>query len=345
MSDYIVEMIKDNIDISFLIDELGGCVVSEKGHEIRFHCMNPNHRDRNPSCDYNVLKHQWNCQGCSWGGGLVGLVMRVRGVDYGAAVEYLQIIAGISPGDIDEDILVKTLRRKKVKKETEIEEIVLPLDFDLDFSKADDSILFFIEKRKITKETIEKYYIGYCNKGRYAGRIIIPIIHFDKIVGFASRATWEIGDGDPDLRYMYDSGSNVGKLIWGLYNNYDSQNPVFVEGILDALRLRSYGLNSYSCLNNNVTEHQATLIRSLFGDKIYVMPDSDSGGDKMVEKFTDLFIHSKDVRICKIMGNGRDPDDLPRDEAVEIIESAKSPYTLKRKNRKEIEVNKIVRSL
>ena len=319
---YIAEKIKLVINVEELLNDLGADIKRKTKNELQFKCLNPNHRDRNASSFYNIDKHQFNCLGCSYSGSLFSLIMLVKSCSYEKSVEFLKEYTKLSDDISDDVVLSKMLSIKKKTKETsKLKEIDLPLEFDNDFNKCNKSISEYIIDREINPEIIKKYYIGYCNTGRYRNRLILPIIHFDKIVGFSARATWDCSHNtNIDERYLFESDSPVGKVIWGLFNNYSRNNAIFVEGIFDALRLRQHGLNAFSCLNNDITEFQIKLIATYFNDPIYIMPDNDVGGQNMIKNFHKKIFNKFNIKVSFI--NTKDPDELDYISANDSFKNA-----------------------
>jgi DNA primase len=345
---YIAEKIKMVIDVKLLLNHLGADIKPQRGDEIPFRCLNPDHDDKHASCYYNVKTHQFNCLGCSWGGSIFSLIMLINKMSYHNALRYLKDFTKISDDINDEQVLIKTLSykqsNKEVRKSSVCKETNLPALYENDFNKANSIILEYINRRKIDMSVIEKYYIGYCNEGYFKNRLILPIIHFDTIVGFSARATWDTSiNKQRDERYLFESNSPVGQMIWGLFNNYSSKDPIFVEGIFDALRLRQYGLNSFSCLNNDITDDQIELIKKYFNGTIYIMPDNDRGGLKMIENFHKKIYHYLDIRVCKI--TSKDPDELTIEEAFDSFNTSISILDYNNVIKPSVNVNRIIRKL
>lgn len=324
MSNYVIEAIKNVIDVELLLRELGATIKRKSRDEITIKCLNPDHEDRHASCNYNIKKHTWNCLGCEWKGSLFSLVMLTKGIDYRSALKWLKKYTGVSERVHDDDMLMKSLEYKKTMKLIKAmnvdKETDLPNQYENDFKLANPEIVKYIKKRKINKLILKKYFIGFCNAGYYKDRIIIPVIHFDKIVGFVARSTWEM-ENDYDDRYLFENDAVVGSMIWGLFNNHNKSKPVFVEGSFDALRLRSYGLNSYSCLSNNVSETQSKLIKKHFDSEIYIMPDADAGGVVMKKRFHEELSHYKKIYVCSI--DSPDPDTASKLEVLRSQEKSR----------------------
>lgn len=342
---YTAENIKFVVNIKELLLHFNAKIVNTTKNEIQFKCLNPSHDDHNASSFYNTDKHQFNCLGCTWSGSIFSLVMLVKHVSYEEAVRYLKDYIGLTDNTSDENILSKMLEIKK-KKKTDVatKQVGLPAGYDIDFNKCNDVVLEYIKNRNIPDDIIKKYYIGYCNVGRYKDRLILPIVHFDKIMSFSARATWSIDKNAlKDERYLFETDSPVGEIIWGLFNNYSRKNAIFVEGIFDALRLRQYGLNAFSCLNNDVTSVQIKLITDNFDGPIYIMPDNDKGGQLMIKNFHSKLYNKIDIKVCSI--HCKDPDELSYEAAHESFDTAIDILDLEQTVTSTVIIDKIVRRL
>jgi len=322
---YIANIIKERLDAKALFKELSVNIHRESKDEIWMYCPNPDHDDSHASCSYNTKEHIWNCLGCDWSGDVFSLVMQIEGISYRNARTFLKKLCGVTGKESDEKHLIKNLEyktaRKKIKDLNVDKETNLPTQFSLDFNKANEQIQRYTRLRRINRLIASKYFIGYCNTGYYKNRLILPIIHFSRIVGFVGRATWQTNKNYDD-RYLFESDAPVGSMVWGLFNDHKKQDAVFVEGIFDAIRLRSYRINAYSCLSNNLSEKQIKLIKENFDKRIYIMPDNDAGGDIMRKVFRETLAHSKEIYDCKLK-IAEDPDASTREEAWYALKNSR----------------------
>ena len=108
----------------------------------------------------------------------------------------------------------------------------------------------------------------------YRERLIIPFYYEGRIVGYTARS---VGDSKP--KYLTDSQP-------GYVYNLDEQRPskAFVlvcEGPIDAIHIEGCALTG-----SEINDAQALLLNRL-GKDIYVVPDRDSAGSKLVEQAID----------------------------------------------------------
>lgn len=317
-----IEYIKENINIDQLFQKLDIEIDKVSGDEVRMHCINSQHEDNIASLNYNVDKNIFRCLSCDCHGDVIDFIKIKNNINFKEAVNFLIDFVGVFELCEDEEYLMKKLNVKKYKKQNMIVnpiEIDLPSDFEIDFNKANIDIQRYLVKRKWNKSIVNQYMFGYCNKGYYKNRVIVPIIHFTKIVGFTARLVY----GDVKNKYLFPKYCDTTKLIWGLFDEYNKNKPIFTEGIFDAIRLRSYGYNAFSILTNHLSDVQIKMIEKYFNKVIYIIPDNDNGGKIMINNFLNKLVHKKIIYVIQIEKEGIDPDNCTKEEINRYYKKAK----------------------
>lgn len=65
----------------------------------------------------------------------------------------------------------------------------------------------YLRERGLTAETIKKFGLGFCKKGRLAGRIAIPIHDWDgHLVAYAGRLVDETAISNDHPKYLFPGG-------------------------------------------------------------------------------------------------------------------------------------------
>ena len=312
-------------------------VVHTRGNELNYNCLNPDHLDTNPSANYNLKKNLFNCLSCGVGGDVFKLVMVARDMNFNDSITFLANKLNIINVDTNDELELNLENRQRLlKKEIEStlfveEEVSLPFYYSLEWDKASIRFLEYLKNRKLDVEVLIKYGIGYCDRGYWRNRLIIPFFQWDKIAGFTARSIYNKKeylkihlDEEYYAKYKHKASTDIDHIIYGLDIDYNEKDPIFVEGSLDCIRLRSYGLNAYSTLSNKVSTHQAKIIKKIFSGDLYLMPDNDAGGRIMIEKFVEYLGNSFKIKMVDYSAD--DPDGLSREEAIKSIENAQSLF-------------------
>jgi|GEM_PF-361348 len=145
------EEIKSRIDI---VDVVSGYIKLQKaGNSFRAVC--PFHNENSPSFFVSPDKQIFNCFGCGKGGDMFKFVMEMEGVEFVDALRILAKQAGIE------------LKREDPKVKTEKSELQdICVDSARFFYKnlhsdAGKNALEYLDKRALTKETLDEFKIGY----------------------------------------------------------------------------------------------------------------------------------------------------------------------------------------
>jgi DNA primase len=211
--------------IKILKDVLG--YYHKSGDEYLFMCKKCGHDKRKLSV--NIDKNVFKCWICDYrGNSLFGLVKR-----YGTYAQKQEWQKYVNVVDVSLS-LEELLAGGKEEKQEEIK-INLPKEFislankNLPISSVEP--LRYLSSRGIKKKEILKWKIGYCNKGEYKGRILIPSFDQEGDVNYFVARSYNKKEWPPY------KNPNVSKDI--IFNELyvDFKNDlVIVEGIFDAIK-------------------------------------------------------------------------------------------------------------
>ncbi len=152
MSDQ-VEEIKNRLDI---IDVIGDYIKLEKtGANHRAVC--PFHSEEKPSFFVSPSKQIWKCFGCGKGGDVYAFVEEIEGVGFAEALQILAKKAGVKLERLSPE------QRSKNKRLYEINDLACRFfEKQLQKSKKGEKVFKYLtEKRKISKDSIAKWRLGY----------------------------------------------------------------------------------------------------------------------------------------------------------------------------------------
>lgn len=291
------------------------------GEELRFRCVNPKHSDSNPSADINVSTGLFICRSCGFKGNLEKLIKVVSGED-------VNLEDYVTPQE-EFKFKIQNIYRQSLKNIGRYDDII---QFDDTMSnelvnfkpailckEAHDYLTG--QKRKLTKETIERYNLLYSDTGDYRNRVIIPYVKNGKLIGFNSRYIY---DGDKKFRYMYFlSHTQFEDYIYGLDCVDGNEYCILVEGPFDLMILTQLGYkNVISTLSTRISEKHLQHIIPF--KKIIFCFDDDKeskAGQKAVMNTANLILDispQKQLYYCRLP-EGKDPTEATEDEVKQAF--------------------------
>jgi DNA primase len=202
----------------------------------------------------------------------LSLVAALEGTDEEGALELLGFSENI-------EIHTENVRRFQTATSSapEFVDVPLPDEYEPVFDGQRYRMPKYLTTRGISRETARSFQLGFCQTGKFAGRIIIPV-SCPKGRSFQARATW-----DTPLRYL--SGPGSGKLLHGWYQARElidggdariESAVVVVEGPFDAMRLHQFGFPAVALMGLAVRRAQKDmlLLEELSGMRYVIMLDT-----------------------------------------------------------------------
>lgn len=176
--------------------------------------------------------------------------------------------------------------KKKEKKEIKgLPKEFIPLSEEcnsLEYKKA----LEYLTKRNIDMDTIEKYNIGYCEKGDYSNRIVFPSYDIHNDVNYYLGRSYEkytkLKYKNPEIPKT-EIIFNEGKVNW-------DSNIFIVEGVFDHIVVP----NSIPMLGKVISDDLFTKLVSKAECKVIILLDSDA--------YTDAIKLYKKLNSTKLFG-------------------------------------------
>jgi DNA primase len=263
-----------------------------------FYC--PVCKHHNPKLIVNVKSGQYNCWTChpaTKGKTPVSLFKKID-----APLDRIVEMKSYFEGD---NTKIDTLKHDKV---------TLPKEF-ISLSEQDTSLEYrhaisYLKKRSITLNDILKYNIGYCEEGKYSGRIIIPSYDKDGNLNYFTARSFE---KNPYVKYRNPSVSrdiipNEHLINWNL-------PIVLCEGLFDAIAIKR---NAIPLLGKSIESNLMKRVITSAIDKIYIALDKDAL--KQALKFCEMLINEgKEVYLVEL--TSKDPSELGFRNFTKLIQN------------------------
>jgi DNA primase len=254
-------------------------------------CINPAHKEKKPSMYIHKYDGRIHCFGCNYIGSLFTLLRMSKGISGIEALLYLQrfSIGGQTEDEVRKALDASINMRSSERSIVQHAEVKLPEHRLLTQN-------FYLEKRGITRDEIEKWGMAVITEGRNIGWILIPLYQDGVLRNYFIRNTF----GEGKLYGAYPRRD----LLAGLDYAFDLSQPIYlIEGIFDSLAVGRTGVQSVACLSNRLLPEQ--LERLQLYKKIIIVPDTDARGIDLVESAGPL-IHNCGVYVCKLPSHRKD---------------------------------------
>ena len=303
----------------------------------------PFHEEKTPSFSVSPSRGTWRCFGaCAAGGDQISFLMQSDGLSFMEALEILAARTGVE------------LPRKGRKPRRDDSGLHALDQASEEFQGAlrrseGRAALEYLERRGLTRNTIEAFGLGWAPKGSvlsrlaqragdkqveafleaglirradrgdlydfFRGRLSIPIKDMrGQVVGFGARC---LGDeGGP--KYINSSETpwfHKSRVIYGLDRAIDrvrkSGEVVLVEGYTDVMAAHQVGLDQVvAVLGTSTTEDHAALLRRAGARRVVLVFDGDEAGKQAAYKaLPGLLGLDAEIKIA-VLEAGSDPCDL-----------------------------------
>lgn len=337
-SDELIEEVRQNNDIVDIISQY--VHLKRKGRNYFGLC--PFHNEKSPSFSVSPDRQIFHCFGCGVGGNVYTFLMKIEGITFKEALEQLAERANIQLPTLQssEDTAKEELKAKVYK----INEFTAEFYHQNLYKPTAKIAQEYVKKRKMNRETLESYRIGYSgkfdelykalkiqgfgekeilesglvkknDKGRYydfyQNRLMIPICDIrGKVIAFGGRVL------DDSLPKYMNSPENIvyskGRHLFGLNLAKKDANKrlLIVEGYMDVISLHQRGItNVVGALGTALTEQQGWLLRKTT-EQVVLGFDSDTAGQNAVKKSMEILQKMGcDMRVLQLDG-AKDPDEF-----------------------------------
>jgi len=281
----------------------------------------PFHAETEPSFTIYPEEGKYYCFGCGEHGNYIDYLIKTgQAKDFKEAITYLGILAGIE---------VKFNGTGKYKEFYELN-LKIAQYFQ---NKLNNQDIFNLN---LNKETVKNFLLGYAPKGysrdlinlgiskeyltelgllneegkeTFAERVIIPVIEYGLVKGFAGRTLQE-----QEPKYLNTRTTAIyekAKTLYGL-NPEEIQKKkyaIIVEGYKDCLILHDKGFkNTVATCMCHITEHQIQKLKKIT-NKVLILFDGDEAGQNGTVKSAKQLIANGFTVKVGILPEGIDPYD------------------------------------
>lgn len=349
-SDEIIEEVRAGNDI---VDLIGNHIkLTKKGNSYFGLC--PFHNEKSPSFSVSRDKQMYYCFGCGAGGNVFTYVMEYENYNFLESVKYLAERAGIKLPEIE---MTEEQKKAQSKKQIllDIHKIAAQYYYYQLKGRSGENARNYFEKRRLTKETIAHFGLGFSNpyrddlyqflksKGyqdailkesglvtidekrgandKFWNRVMFPIMDVNnKVIGFGGRV---LGDGTPKYlnspeTILFEKSRN----LYGLNFARTSRQPYIIicEGYMDVIAMHQAGFtNAVASLGTAFTLQHGILLKR-YTEEVLLAYDSDEAGTKAALRAIPI-LRSAGLRIRIIhMDPYKDPDEFIKNLGVEAFQ-------------------------
>lgn len=341
MTDSQVEEVKSKTDIVSLISEY--IEIKKAGRNYKANC--PFHGEKTPSFIISPELQIFKCFGCGASGDAFTFLERHEGMDFGEALKYLADKSGVKlvsfkpDGDSKKEIYKQInssakdfyhqllnshtlggkvfdylINDRKIKKET-IEEFLIGYSPE----SSEDLIKFLQYKKKFkTRDLVESGLIlkgKYSYFDRFSGRVIFPLFdHRDNCIGFAGRLLpWDKRDSGKYINSPETTIYHKSKVLFGLNKakKYirEKNFVIIVEGELDMISSYQSGIKNVVAIKGSALTEDQIRLLSRFCSRMILCLDSDFAGNDAAKRGAIMAVDAGFEVKVATLKDYKDPDD------------------------------------
>lgn len=278
-------MANDRIDFRTLKRQASFQVVLDRyglsGHRTgrRHFILCPLHRESEASCLIDHARNRFHCFGCGADGSILDFIARLENCTIAEAAAILAQWCGVRTdcdlralADADAEA-ADTSGRDSVPAAAETARNE-PLRSRLRLDPSHP----YLADRGLTPDIIERFGLGFCDRGIMRGRIAIPI-HDEsgQLVAYAGR--WAAKDaplGRP--RYLLPRGFRKQQVLFNLHRVAGARTLVIVESYWSVFRLAALGVPAVALMGRDLAAAQLALLVTSGIDHVQLMLDGDPPG-------------------------------------------------------------------
>ncbi|MCI8331421.1 MAG: DNA primase [Clostridiales bacterium] len=341
ISPEVIEEIKERCDIESVVSSY--VTLKRAGSNLNGLC--PFHSEKTPSFTVFPSAANFYCFGCGTGGDVITFIMKIEGLDYPGALEFLAKRAGIPLDLKGQGSNEGKLRSRILAMNREAARFFHKQLYD---KNGASGYAYLTQKRGLSDAVIKHFGLGFapndfgaltsylgalgytgqemadgflCGISRKTGkpydyfrnRVIFPIIDAaGNLVAFGGRV---MDNSEP--KYLNSSDTPAFKKSKNLFalnfaKKKGTEHMILCEGYMDVIALHAAGFeNAVATLGTAITPDQARLLKR-YTKKVYIAYDSDAAGQRAAERAFRLLAEvGVETKLLKMKG-AKDPDEYIR---------------------------------
>jgi len=343
MNDYTIENVRNNSDIQELFGDYAK--IKRQGGEVFVVC--PFHSEKTPSLHVEPERGVFYCHGCGASGDIFTIPMKLEGLGFIDAVQYVADRFNIH---IDKDLNDDGHKMRDDMRSA------LAIAFDyFRLSVSDKAASVYLKERKITDESIDSWGIGYSprssselvqrlrDKGLvdaavsagvlrmghgsptcvFSNRIIFPIRNrIGQLVSFAGRDI----TGNAKAKYINGKETtlyNKSKVLFGINKSIPSIRDwgrvILVEGYFDVIALHQAEISEAVATCGTALTKDHVKLFSKLTDKALCFFDSDDAGRRAASKALPMLAKNNVDSLMVNLPDGMDPADYATSKSLEEL--------------------------
>jgi DNA primase len=340
-ADHVLDEVRSAVNIVSVVSEYVALKKRGRNHVAR--C--PFHNEKTPSFNVNEERQIFMCFGCGVGGDVFKFLMQIENIPFPEAVRFIAERNGIALPEANAASVPKSSSGKDVLRTAMVEAVGVYHRFLLESREAANA-RSYLEKRGVSRETIDRFQLGYSPPGgdaliqwmkakgfaiqsldecglikhsdegnriydSFRDRIMFPIADIQgRPVAFGARA---MKDRPP--KYLNSPETTIYNKSRNLYGLGFSKEAIkaegyaiLVEGYMDFVMPFQHGVqNLVASLGTSLTQQQVELL-GRYTREVVVSYDPDSAGLAATQRSLDLFLEG-DFRVKVLrLPTGQDPD-------------------------------------
>lgn len=251
--------------------------------------------------EVNVSSQRWHCWVCNAGGYKIAILLRKLNVQRDKISKMLQLL---------EDVEFKPTTTTTDTPVLQLPEGYTPLWILNKKSPDYRNAVHYLAGRGIDIYDILKYKIGYCNKGPYSGKIIIPSYDANGSLNyFVARAYYE------EDKWKHKNPPASKDIVgFELHINWDMPT-VLVEGAFDAITIKR---NAIPLFGKTISDTLKKRIVDKGVKSIYICLDQDA--KKQALEAAEYFM-ANGLEVYFVDLSKGDPNEIGFDAIQEIIDT------------------------